>query len=255
MSQARVSPFGVADSFVLGNGDDIFYDAPGFSDGDSVSGGNGEDVISVRGDWLTLSGDNGDDYVGLLGDDGALFGGNGDDTMMAIGRRSYLEGGRGSDRLISNSSTYSFYDYGLGNSLSGGQGADVFWVCNQSDLIVNNNSGSGSDVVNRGDRIQGLIDVITDYEVGDIIRIDANRYRSGVIGLDGFARGHQHLELADGEYAVFAGTFNGDGTFDVGGGADSLLVWDSRDGRDEPFFQGALAVAGVTPAQLVVVPM
>lgn len=255
MGQARISPSAMADRFDLGNGDDVFYGAPGFSDGDSVSGGNGEDVIAVEGDGLVLSGDNGDDYVGLLGDDGALSGGNGDDILRAVGRRSYLAGGRGSDRLVSNSSTSSFYDYGLGNTLSGGQGADVFWIYNQSDLIVNNNSGSGSDVVNSGDQIEGLVDVITDYEMGDVIRIDADRYRSGVIGLDAFAPGHQHLELADGDYAVFAGTFKGDGTFDVGGGPDSLVVWDSRDGTDQPYFQGALAVTGVMPGQLAIVPM
>jgi hypothetical protein len=70
------------------------------------------------------------------------------------------------------------------------------------------------------------------------------------ISLDGFGGGHLHLLLEDGACAILTGKSNNNGTFDIGAGPDSLIVWDNKDGINDPYFQGSLAVLGTAPENL-----
>lgn len=228
------------DSLLLtgGNGDDEI-DVTG--NNNTVLGENGDDELSAQGNDNSLEGNNGDDSLEVVGDDNSLEGNRGDDSLVADGVGNTLSGGRGDDVLESDSSG-GFFAVGAGNTMTGGRGEDTFKSSNTSDLVVTNDSGSTADVVDDGDTINGVIDVITDFGAGDTLDLDVTT-EAGVVGLDGFGAGHQHLELADGEYGLFAGTLTGDGMFTVDStGDDVLVVWDSLNSVNEPFLQGAIAL-------------
>ncbi|QHG19757.1 phytase [Nostoc sp. ATCC 53789] len=138
--------FAGSDSSVSGNdGDDqIFIGQNGPVQNTSADGGNGDDVITV----IEASGSN--NLLGAAGDDALtviegsrqlLFGGSGNDTLTSNGSNNRLYGGSGDDKLFSNvnDSLFGgdrddvlFAGQGGGNRLSGGTGADQFWIANAS---------------------------------------------------------------------------------------------------------------------------
>jgi Ca2+-binding RTX toxin-like protein len=233
-----------------------------------VSGGNGRDEIVLwSSDGNALSGDNGNDILRAFGTDNRLCGGSGAD-ILEVGPGSssgspavasfgnVLDGGRGDDLLISTSFVADFgrpaYPAGLGNTLTGGAGRDSFQLTGRGDLHVTNEAGDG--VVSDGDEVRGLMDVITDYRRGEVLDIAADARVDDVAVTEetphfptGFGERHQHLVLADGAYAAFRGTYEGPGSFTVdAGGGDLLVVWDVLDGVDDPVFGGSVALLGVT---------
>ncbi|MBC1221812.1 phytase [Nostoc sp. UCD121] len=135
-----------SDSSVSGNdGDDqIFIGQNGPVQNTSADGGNGDDVITV----IEASGSN--NLLGAAGDDTltviegsrqSLFGGSGNDTLTSKGSNNRLYGGSGDDKLFSNvndslfggdRNDVLFAGQGGGNRLSGGTGADQFWIANAS---------------------------------------------------------------------------------------------------------------------------
>ena len=154
---------GVQDNKILaGNGDDtvlagnnssvfgedgsdrIFIGQNGPVQNTSADGGSGDDVITV----VEASGSN--NLFGAAGDDNltviegsrqSLFGGSGNDTVTSNGSNNRLYGGSGDDKLFSNinDSLFGgdrddvlFAGKGGGNRLSGGTGADQFWIANAS---------------------------------------------------------------------------------------------------------------------------
>ncbi|MEH2084642.1 MAG: phytase [Nostoc sp.] len=110
----------------------------------SADGGNGDDVISV----VEASGSN--NLFGAAGDDNltviegtrqSLFGGSGNDILTSNGSNNRLYGGSGDDKLFSNvndslfggdDDDVLFASQQGGNRLSGGTGADQFWIANAS---------------------------------------------------------------------------------------------------------------------------
>ncbi len=135
-----------SDSSVSGNdGDDqIFIGQNGSVQNTSADGGNGDDVITV----IEASGSN--NLLGAAGDDAltviegsrqSLFGGSGNDSLTSNASNNRLYGGSGDDKLFSNvnDSLFGgdrddvlFAGQGGGNRLSGGTGADQFWIANAS---------------------------------------------------------------------------------------------------------------------------
>ena len=135
-----------------GEGDDqIFIGQNGSVQNTSADGGNGDDVITV----LEASGSN--NLFGAAGDDNltviegtrqSLFGGSGNDTLTSNGSNNRLYGGSGDDKLFSNVNDSLFGGDGddvlfasqgggdpyggLRQRLSGGAGADKFWIANGS---------------------------------------------------------------------------------------------------------------------------
>lgn len=268
--------------FTLTNKSDIFTSLhrPGWDDGSEVSGGNGNDCITVFGDCNSvfggngedllvaigsanvLDGGNGKDVLKAIGDDNVLLGGNGVDHLVAFGEGNLLDGGNAADWLISTSRG-AFREIGEGNVLTGGHAFDVFVLNNRSDLRVINDTGGGphpavlpghdgAGAVSEGDVIVGVMDEITDYTAGERLRIGATKESHDPVGLDSFVPGPRHLQIEDGEYAFVRGDQISNGRFEVdGGGGDLLLVYDATGGGDAPFLQGAVVLLGVTDPDAV----
>ncbi|MEH2447903.1 MAG: phytase [Nostoc sp.] len=135
-----------SNSSVSGNdgNDQIFIGQNGPVQNSNADGGNGDDVITV----VEASGSNnlfgaaGDDTLTVIeGSRQSLFGGSGNDTLSSGGSNNHLYGGDGDDKLFSsvNDSLFGgdgddvlFADQGGGDRLSGGAGADQFWIANAS---------------------------------------------------------------------------------------------------------------------------
>ncbi|AYN40369.1 calcium-binding protein [Streptomyces dangxiongensis] len=134
----------------LGAGDDRLTDS-GRLDGNDVSGGAGDDTLTVgeaglafggdgddtvhaNGDLVIARGGRGDDVLrggaggqDLSGDDGTdtLYGGTGTDTLYGGRGDDVLYGGAGDDRLYGNSGNDRLYGGTGRDTLSGGPGRDV----------------------------------------------------------------------------------------------------------------------------------
>ncbi|MBD2346323.1 phytase [Anabaena subtropica] len=132
-------------SVSTGNSDDqVFIGVDGPASNTTVNGGNGDDEITVveAGGTNNLFGAAGDDSLQIIeGSRQLVFGGSGNDTLMSNGSYNRLYGGSGDDLLFSNvndslfggdGDDVLFAGQGGNNRLSGGTGADQFWVANGS---------------------------------------------------------------------------------------------------------------------------
>ncbi|MEH2360109.1 phytase [Nostoc sp.] len=142
-----------SDSSVSGNdgNDQIFIGQNGSAQNTTADGGNGDDVITVveANGSNNLFGAAGDDTLTVIeGSYQSLFGGSGNDTLSSGGSNNRLYGGSGDDKLFSNVNDSLFGGDGddllfagqqgsdpyggLRQRLSGGAGADQFWIANAS---------------------------------------------------------------------------------------------------------------------------
>ncbi len=142
-----------SDSSVSGNnGDDqIFIGQNGAAENTTADGGNGDDLVVV----VEASGSNnlfgaaGNDTLTIVeGSRQLSFGGSGNDTLTSNGSNNRLYGGSGDDKLFSNINDSLFGGDGddvlfagqgggdpyggLRQRLTGGTGADQFWIANAS---------------------------------------------------------------------------------------------------------------------------
>jgi Ca2+-binding RTX toxin-like protein len=103
-------------------------------------GGNGNDLIEVRGRNHVVDGGEGDDELIIIGRDSVLNGGNGDDlfrdNMPGRGYTSVFNGEAGNDRFVGNGSASTF---------NGGDGNDAYTIVEAE--IVNEDAGRGTDTV------------------------------------------------------------------------------------------------------------
>ncbi|MEH2229333.1 MAG: esterase-like activity of phytase family protein [Nostoc sp.] len=132
-------------SVSTGEGNDrIFIGQNGPVQSITADGGNGNDVITV----VEANGSN--NLLGAAGDDSltviegsrqSSFGGSGNDTLKSGGSNNRLYGGSGDDKLFSNindslsggdGDDVLFAGQQGGNRLTGGTGADQFWIANAS---------------------------------------------------------------------------------------------------------------------------
>ncbi|MDF5736747.1 MULTISPECIES: phytase [unclassified Nostoc] len=132
----------VNDSLFGGDGDDLLFAGQG---GDNrLSGGAGDDQVTL----VEANGNN--NLFGAAGNDTLTvvegtrqlsFGGSGNDTLKSQGSNNRLYGGSGDDKLFSNVNDSLFGGDGDdvlfaseqgGNRLTGGAGADQFWIANAS---------------------------------------------------------------------------------------------------------------------------
>jgi alkaline phosphatase len=128
-----------------GDGNDqVFIGANGPANNTSADGGAGDDQITV----LEANGTN--NLLGAAGNDTLTvvegsrqlsFGGSGNDTLTSNGSNNSLYGGSGDDKLFSsvndslfggNGDDVLFAGQQGGNRLSGGAGANQFWIANAS---------------------------------------------------------------------------------------------------------------------------
>ena len=110
----------------------------------NADGGNGNDEITVveaSGSNNLFGGAGADTLKVIEGSRQLLFGGSGNDTLTSNGSKNRLDGGDGDDKLFSsvNDSLFGgdrddvlFAGQQGGNSLTGGTGADQFWIANGS---------------------------------------------------------------------------------------------------------------------------
>nr|WP_230966280.1 esterase-like activity of phytase family protein [Nostoc sp. NZL] len=127
------------------DGDDqIFIGQNGPAQNTSANGGNGDDLVVV----IEASGSNNlfgaagaDTLTVIEGSRQLSFGGSGKDTLTSNGSNNRLYGGSGDDKLFSNvddslsggdGDDILFAGQQGSNSLSGGAGADQFWIANAS---------------------------------------------------------------------------------------------------------------------------
>jgi glycerophosphoryl diester phosphodiesterase len=128
-----------------GDGDDqVSVGTNGSASNTNVDGGNGSDTITVveANGSNNLFGATGSDNLQVVEGSGQfLFGGSGNDTLSSSGNKNRLYGGSGDDKLFSNvndslfggdGDDILFAGKGGGNRLSGGAGADGFWIANGS---------------------------------------------------------------------------------------------------------------------------
>ncbi|MCC5664504.1 esterase-like activity of phytase family protein [Nostoc sp. CHAB 5784] len=130
-------------SVSTGDGDDqVFIGQNGAAQNTSANGGNGDDAIAV----VESSGNNSlfgaagaDTLTVIEGSRQLSFGGSGNDTLSSGGSNNRLYGGSGDDKLFSNINDSLFGGDGDdvlfagqqgGNRLSGGAGANQFWIAN-----------------------------------------------------------------------------------------------------------------------------
>lgn len=172
-----VDLFGVADTAIMGGGDDLAVGNGGDDQlqmdagADVAFGGDGNDIITGGIGDDELSGEAGNDFVDggansdqITGGDGIdnLLGGLGDDVVAGDGGDDFVSGGAGDDDLTGGAGTDNLIggagndtlDSGSGGTvaaperLAGGAGADTFKFVNEPGVSV---------------------DVITDLSLGGLI--------------------------------------------------------------------------------------
>jgi len=138
--------FVASDSSVFGGegNDTAIIGANGPAGNTNVDGGNGNDSLTVveAKPSNNLFGAAGDDNLQVVeGSVQMLFGGSGKDSLRSGGNNNRLYGGSGDDKLYSNTNDFLsggdgddvlFAGAGGGNRLTGGAGADQFWIANAS---------------------------------------------------------------------------------------------------------------------------
>jgi Ca2+-binding RTX toxin-like protein len=215
----------------LGNGADSFdsSEAADWTNGSVVNGGNGGDRILASGSNIVLDS------------------GNGGDVIIATGHGNELYGGQGRDQLEIR---------GEGSVVTGGSGVDSFFFTSNIHLFVTNDIGSHDDYLSEGDNLTGdfdVFDVLADYQAGELLRFGGTT-NIGVVPLDAYRAGHQHLTLQLGEYGSVRGNLIDNSQFVVSStGADLLFVYNSVEGINEQWYYGALVLSGVTDASSVLI--
>ncbi|WP_419756872.1 phytase [Anabaena sp. FACHB-595] len=132
-------------SVSTGNGNDqVFIGVDSPASNTTANGGNGDDEITVieAGGSNNLFGAAGNDTLQVIeGSRQFAFGGSGNDTLTSNGSYNRLNGGSGDDKLFSsvNDSLFGgdgddvlFAGQAGSNRLTGGAGADQFWIANGS---------------------------------------------------------------------------------------------------------------------------
>ncbi|ONG59148.1 hypothetical protein BKE38_00295 [Pseudoroseomonas deserti] len=205
-----------------------------------VLGGAGDDAIESCGKFNFISGGEGNDTINVTNTrfsygevNNVLEGGAGNDRIISDGIGSVLSGGRGDDYLLGSAATMNGFGtvlatgdlIGTAQTMNGGSGRDYFRFNTNSELIV---EGDQDGVLSQGDEITGLLSVVTDYQKGEGIDIDAggNSMVSSKVTLGGIEEGVDHLRMGGYSHAVVRGDMNEPGHFVVDeDGGDTMIVY------------------------------
>jgi len=240
------SPIGfIPDDILLsgGNGNDTFF-AIGGAD-NIILGGNGDDEIigelPYRNTW---AGGRGNDTLGVYGSSNTLWGGPGDDLLFSIGHDPGLGTLPGDDILP-------------GNILIGGSGQDTFQMraTVSTPYSVPDRACGDPDVLDNGDVVIGPMDVITDYQKGELIDLPDPAKAISEVRLNDRLRDDHEIglpELVRGQYAALRGDLTEPSHFEVSsGGGDILILYGVNNTNGEfpagdPTEIGALVILGVS---------
>lgn len=189
--------------------------------GQTLSGGNGNDILIGVAGSDTLNGDDNDDL--LIGNAGAdsLFGGKGEDKLFGGTGNDKLYGGEGDDIL----------DGGTGNdTMSGGTGNDTYYVDSLLDVIVENAGEGDADTL-----ISSIDYALTDGQHENIenFALDSRDGGSGLL-----LSGNESDNILVGNQL--------DNIILGGGGADTLYGGDGDDhleaGEEDVYGEGAVNI-------------
>jgi serralysin len=138
----------------LGAGNDKATDS-GRLDGAYVSGGAGNDTITVGAEGLAW-GEDGNDTINASGGDNIVQGGKGDDTLHGGNGSQYLSGDDGKDTITGGTGADTLYG-GKGNDvLYGNSGDDKLYGNSGNDRLYGGagrdtlSGGPGTDVIRQG---------------------------------------------------------------------------------------------------------
>lgn len=246
--------------YTLGNGDDTFnpfqpVQLPGWTDYSVVYGGNGGDLIEATGRvGVSAYGENGEDTLvigGFRSPRGAAYGGNGADVLSVVGASGHvLDGGRGDDVLISASGPIGgglWTDQGA--FMTGGPGDDTFVLDSGAEVFVFPNPDG---ILSEGDLIRGIIDVVADYQAGELIDLPGT-LAPGPVGVPGYTTGPVFLSTSPGEYGIVRGDLAGPGQFTIAASGDDLLIVYQRGDETNAGGGGAVAILGVAQPELLLI--
>jgi Ca2+-binding RTX toxin-like protein len=171
-----------------GRGDDVLsLFADPSSSGGRVQGGPGDDTIRVELEFGEISGGGGDDRISGVLDAGVFNGGSGNDVLTIVGGGfgPALLGGAGDDVLINANEEFPVFltlDGGRGNDvLRGGGGEDVFqFSLNDRGADVVENFVAGEDLLQFEDT--GL--QFDDFDTNDSASLEAGDDAVSSIGND-----------------------------------------------------------------------
>jgi Ca2+-binding RTX toxin-like protein len=197
----------------------------------TLTGGAGDDHFKVTFMLGEVSGGNGDDVISVgiseSGHGAHLHGDNGDDVIAAGVGSSIIEGGAGDDRLsdgIDFSDLASVVDGGAGDDFLSSPGRDILLGGNGHDTLESGafentlTGGGGRDHFVYGDLVvldNIRADTITDFGTGrDVLDVSRLLDRVGAPS-DPFASGYLGFEVLDGDTRVL---------FDQDGGGDNFVV-------------------------------
>ncbi|WBU62182.1 Hint domain-containing protein [Paracoccus albus] len=185
---------GGSDDLIKGGaGDDTIYGGDESLVGDSVDGGEGNDVVY---------GGDGQDYVsgGDTGDD-TLYGGAGNDNIDGFAGKDYIDGGTGNDTIwsgtdddtilggtgedkIKGEAGRDYIDGGEGDdSLVGGEGFDTF-VAGDGDTIADFNTAANSDIDDNDQTNNDYVDLSGYYNDANLAVYNA---RAEALGQDTYS--------------------------------------------------------------------
>jgi Ca2+-binding RTX toxin-like protein len=208
------------DTIIGGEGDDVIL---GMAGDDILDGGTGDDIIhggsgddqvtGGEGDDLVFGGLNDDDLSGGTGDD-VVFGGSGDDDVAGDEGEDKLFGGTGNDALDGGAGN-DVLDGGSGSDeLSGGAGGDVIDGGLGNDVVAggaggdNVDGGFGDDVIVGGDIEDGFTVNVADDGTVQLVSDDGTETKDYV------------EDTSDGADALAGGS--GDDTIVGGAGNDAI---------------------------------
>ena len=226
------------DTVNLGDGNDVFIGSgQGAGDNDLISGGLGNDTISVRqandtvfggdgDDVITsadesdptlgdfLSGDAGNDRITGANTDDTLDGGTGNDVLFGMGNTDTLMGGAGNDSLDGGADNDRLDGGADADTLQGGTGDDTLDGGTGNDTLQ---GGSGNDSLDGGDGNDNLDGGADNDTLKGGLGADTLQGGSGNDSLDG----------GDGNDSLDGGA--GNDTLTGGQGADTLSGGDGTD--------------------------
>ncbi|SES39126.1 serralysin [Tranquillimonas rosea] len=201
-----------ADDHWAGAGHDTVYAASG---DDRVGGGLGDDELWAGTGADSVYGADGADRAGGGSGADALYGGAGEDSLYGVDGDDLLGAGDGNDEAWGGDGA---------DTLNGGDGADSIYGGDGSDVL---DGGAGNDILSGGSdgaadvfvfAAGGGSDTITDFGIGDALRLDADLWSGG---LDADAVVGRFASVQDGD-VVFA--FDGGERLELRGvgGTDGL---------------------------------
>lgn len=181
------------DTLTGGDGDDILR---GLSDNDVIDGAGGDDILNGGSDEDLIFGGDGNDLInagssddevtGQAGDD-IINGGTGNDLMQGEEGDDLLNGGSGNDTITGGLGQDVIQGVEGNDVIDGGEGADLIDGGRGNDIIT---GGEGADLITGGQgsdvflysSVSHFGDTITDFEIfGDRIDLSAVEGTSGSV--------------------------------------------------------------------------